>query len=1078
MSQGTEEPKKKHTRRDTLQKIEQKVQKRWLAEKPYDRDAPEDLSKPKYLITFPYPYMNGRLHLGHAFSLTKTEFAARFHTLLGENVLFPFAFHCTGMPIVAAADKLKREIQTYGNPPTFPVEEVVEKKQEVKVEKEVDPTKFSGAKGKLAGKTDKKAVYQWNILKGMGISEEEIPKFADPVYWTSFFPPLGKQDLYSFGCAIDFRRSFITTDVNPFYDSFIRWQFNRLKELGYLTFLNRYSIYSTIDGQPCADHDRATGEGVKPQEYTLIKMKVQTPFPKALASLEGKDVFFVCATLRPETMYGQTNCWIKSDGKYGAFALKNGEVVVCTERAARNLAYQEYCEFGKVNCLVSDITGSDLIGTALSAPNSLVYKTVYCLPMINVSTKKGTGIVTSVPSDSPDDYMALLDLKTKEKFRELYNVKEEWVKDFEVVPIIDIPELGDKAAVTVCEKMKIKSQKDQVELGKAKKEVYKHGFYSGILTVGPHKGSKVLEAKEKITQQLLDEGVAIKYAEPESEVLSRSGDNCVVAMTDQWFLKYGEENWRKTVEEYTMNEVETYSDSTKNSLIGTINWLKEWACSREYGLGTKLPFDERYVVESLSDSTIYNAFYTFAHILQGGVLDGSVISDVKPEHLTKGVWDYILVGGEYPTDSQISKDALKKMKTEFDYWYGVDLRSSGKDLIQNHLTMYLYNHAAIFPDKKHWPKSIFANGHVLVDDEKMSKSKGNFILLDKGIEDYTADGIRIGLADAGDGLEDGNFKRQTADDSILRLTTYLKYVESFLEKPKTEKLPSDFVKEKEKPVRIGSEELFADKVFYHRLIHNIKKAKESYSMMRFREALHLCFYELHKIKDDYIVQVDGVVKQDLMMKFIEYEAIIMSPIRPHFSEHIWELIGKKTRIENELWPEVPDSDLRVIRSYFYFQNSIYQFRSKLNKEKDTAKKSKKEWSQPKGAYIYVMDHYATWQLETLKVLREIIKPTDTQFPVDLSKMLKGKVDGKNMKNIMMFVGYLRLEFEKYGMEALNDELPFDEYGIFEENASFVKSSLGFDSLTIFKESDKNVVDPKNRMKLVSTGNPQIHFVHE
>ena len=66
----------------------------------------------------------------------------------------------------------------------------------------------------------------------------------------------------------------------------------------------------------------------------------------------------------------------------------------------------------------------------------------------------------------------------------------------------------------------------------------------------------------------------MKYAEPESEVLSRSGDDCVVAMTDQWFLKYGEENWRKTVEEYTLNEVETYSDSTKNSLIGTINWLK------------------------------------------------------------------------------------------------------------------------------------------------------------------------------------------------------------------------------------------------------------------------------------------------------------------------------------------------------------------------------------------------------------------------------------------------------------------------------------------------------------------------
>jgi leucyl-tRNA synthetase len=36
----------------------------------------------------------------------------------------------------------------------------------------------------------------------------------------------------------------------------------------------RYAVFSPLDGQPCADHDRASGEGVGPQEYTLIKMKV------------------------------------------------------------------------------------------------------------------------------------------------------------------------------------------------------------------------------------------------------------------------------------------------------------------------------------------------------------------------------------------------------------------------------------------------------------------------------------------------------------------------------------------------------------------------------------------------------------------------------------------------------------------------------------------------------------------------------------------------------------------------------------------------------------------------------------
>lgn len=57
-------------------------------------------------MTFPYAYMNGKLHLGHAFSLTKCDFNAWYKRLCGFNVLFPFGYHCTGMPISAASMKL------------------------------------------------------------------------------------------------------------------------------------------------------------------------------------------------------------------------------------------------------------------------------------------------------------------------------------------------------------------------------------------------------------------------------------------------------------------------------------------------------------------------------------------------------------------------------------------------------------------------------------------------------------------------------------------------------------------------------------------------------------------------------------------------------------------------------------------------------------------------------------------------------------------------------------------------------------------------------------------------------------
>lgn len=265
------------------------MQAKWQAEKIFDVDAPENASKPKFMITFPYPYMNGRLHLGHSFSLSKCEFAAGYQMLKGKTVLFPFGFHCTGMPIKACADKLKSEISRFGNPPQFPSAEA--------------ETAASGAmKSKVAAKTGGMK-YQWQIMRSIGIADEEIGQFQDPQHWLTYFPPLAIADLKRMGCKIDWRRTFITTDANPYYDSFVQWQFQKLKKLDKIQFGKRHTIFSPLDGQPCMDHDRSSGENVGPQEYTAIKMRLLGPFPEALASLEKKSVFLVAATLRPETMY-------------------------------------------------------------------------------------------------------------------------------------------------------------------------------------------------------------------------------------------------------------------------------------------------------------------------------------------------------------------------------------------------------------------------------------------------------------------------------------------------------------------------------------------------------------------------------------------------------------------------------------------------------------------------------------------------------------------------------------------------------------------------------------------------------
>ena len=121
------------------------------------------------------------------------------------------------------------------------------------------------------------------------------------------------------------------------------------------------------------------------------------------AKLQGKRVFFIAATLRPETMYGQTNCFVGPKIEYGVYRANDTDLYICTERAARNFAYQGiFDERGRVECLTL-VPGAALVGTQVHAPFS-AHEQVYIVPMDTVLSTKGTGVVTCVPSDSPDDY--------------------------------------------------------------------------------------------------------------------------------------------------------------------------------------------------------------------------------------------------------------------------------------------------------------------------------------------------------------------------------------------------------------------------------------------------------------------------------------------------------------------------------------------------------------------------------------------------------------------------------------------------------------------------------------------------
>ncbi|ODV82218.1 cytosolic leucyl tRNA synthetase [Suhomyces tanzawaensis NRRL Y-17324] len=1013
-------------RRDALIDIEKKYQKIWQEEKAFEIDPPtfeeEPIENgaelrakhPKYFATMAYPYMNGVLHAGHSFTLSKVEFATGFERMNGKRALFPLGFHCTGMPIKAAADKIKREIEQFGEDFSgVPAEDEEEPEVKVAAKKE-DVTKFTAKKSKAVAKQGR-GKYQFEIMLQLGISKEEVVKFADSDYWLHYFPPLVQKDVTEFGGRVDWRRSMVTTDANLYYDAFVRWQINRLRDCGKIKFGERYTIYSEKDGQACLDHDRQSGEGVNPQEYVGIKILVKEFAPQAQELLKAanfdfanKKVYMVAATLRPETMYGQTCCFVSPKIDYGVFEAKNGEYYITTQRAFKNMSYQNLTPKRGYYEPVLEINGKSLIGSKIEAPLA-VHKELRVLPMETVLASKGTGVVTCVPSDSPDDFVTTRDLANKSEY---YQIEKEWVQT-EIVPIVKTDKYGDKCAEFLVNDMKIQSPKDSVQLAAAKELAYKEGFYNGTLIIGKYAGEKVETAKPKVKDDLVASGQAFVYNEPEGVVISRSGDECIVSLEDQWYIDYGEETWKAQALE-CLGNMQTFAKETRNGFEGVLDWLKNWAVTRNFGLGTRLPWDQKYLVESLSDSTVYMAYYTIAHYLHSdyyGKVPGKF--NIKPEQMTDEVFDYIFTRRDDVT-SDIPTEQLKQLRREFEYFYPLDVRVSGKDLIPNHLTFFIYSHVALFP-KQYWPQGIRANGHLMLNNAKMSKSTGNFLTLEQIVKKFGADASRIALADAGDTVEDANFDEANANAAILRLTTFKEWCEEIISTKDS--------------LRTGSLDNFFDQAFENEMNDLIEQTYAHYEATNYKAALKTGLFDFQTARDYYRDSVSANVgmHRDLVLRYIETQALMLAPIAPHFAEYLYrELLGHQESVQNVKFPrankEISKATSDALAYVRDLARSIREAEANVLKKKKGGKPSDVDVTKPAKLTMYVSKSFPEWQDNYIEIVRELYEA----HSLDDNKVIKQKV-GKDMKRAMPFISLLkqRLATED-AATVFNRKLTFSE----------------------------------------------------
>ena len=531
-----------------------------------------------------------------------------------------------------------------------------------------------------------------NLKELYGVPEESIKEFVEPVKIADYFHEEIKTGMIEMGYSIDWRREFTTID--PVYSKFIEWQIHTLKEKKLIIQGSHPVGWCPKDQNPVSQHD--TLGDVEPDftEYILIKFRLD-------------DYIVPTATLRPETIFGVVNLWINPEIIYKKVTVDDEKWLVSKECAYK----MEFMD--KKITYDGEIKGSELIGKHVNVPYR--NESIPILPASFVESETGTGIVMSVPAHAPFDYQALEDIKKSEKLESELIAK---INEIKPLSIIETEGYGEIPAKEVVEKLGITTQNDS-KLEEATKEIYGKEFYGGKLKANTEKfsGIKVAYAKDTIKEWLTEN----KYADillelTNTPVRCRCGTECVVkVLNNQWFLNYKDKNWKESATK-CFDSMSILPNEIKSEFNYVIGWLRERACARQHGLGTKLPWDKEWIVESLSDSVIYMAYYTLSKFVN----DKTITAD----YLSREFFDFIFLNkGDITKVSEITKipqETISKIKEEFEYFYPVDSRHSGRDLVPNHLTFFVLNHVAIFPEEK-WPREIVVNGSVLMNGSKMSK---------------------------------------------------------------------------------------------------------------------------------------------------------------------------------------------------------------------------------------------------------------------------------------------------------------------------------------------------------------------
>ncbi len=966
--------------------IERKWQQRW-SEKRLNEANRDD--RPKFMLIFAYPGVTGYLHVGHMRGFSYVDAIGRYKRMTGYNVLFPVGAHATGNGSISLANKIRKELPEW----------------------KADRTKDDGTIG---------------YLLRNGCPEEKLESLTDPMNVVNFFCDVYVNEYWKrFGFLADWRR--FTCTLYPDYAKFMQWQFRKLKAADMLIQKPYFAPACPNCGPVAVDAsetDISKGGSAENQEYTLLKFK-------------HGDEFLVAATLRPETLYGQVCFWVNPEVEYVKIRV-GGETWIVSPQAAEKLGYQRdgIEEVGR-------IPGRDMIGWICVAP--MIGKDLPVFPATFCDPDVGTGLVTSVPSDAPDDWISLEAVKKDPTLVTEYGIPQEVIDKAVPISIISMEGYGDFPAKDAIDRLGITQPGDPL-LVEAKKQVYKDGYHMGRMkdNCGPYAGMPVDRAKDAMKQALLDSGEGDVFHDLTEEVVCRCGQRVYIRkIDDQWFINYANPEVTERTKEHCKT-MDIQPAEYYNNVQGVLDWFRERACVRLGNwLGTKFPYDEKWIIEAISDSTLYPIYYLLTKYTNDG--------EIKVDQLKDSFLDYVLLGqgdaASVSKDTGIAEDLVEEVRKDVLYWYPLDLNLGGKEHMTVHFPAFLMNHVAILP-KELWPRGIMVNWYVTGKKntstgkgDKISKSKGGAQPIPGAAEKFGVDGLRLYYAHIASPFADVEWVEETVYSYRQKLDRIVSFVGEL--NANASDAPAGEI----------------DRWIISRINGHVKVIRDAMDKLDLRQLATTTYFDMVNDIRWYVRR--GGKNRDTVKAVLRTWINAMMPVTPHTAEELWEQSGFEGMVSEAQFPEYDESKFSAEAEYG--EDLIRNILS------DSAQIIKVTGMQPGKVILYTA---AAWKRKVMQNAYELLKEGKLDIPGLTKRCMADEDMRKNGKAVSDLAKKIASDYIRSTPEKMQPVVDTDETALLVSAAAFMSEEIG-SPVEVLDADAEGLYDPKGKSKAAVPGRPAI-----